>query len=74
METEENAIGKILIPCGISSAIFGMIYGSVFGFEEWLNPMYEAMGIAGAHGKPIHVMDGATSQLLFMQPSVLVLY
>ena len=33
-------------------------------FEEWLNPMYEAMGIAGAHGKPIHVMDGATSQLV----------
>ena len=61
---KKMAIGKILIPCGISSAIFGMIYGSVFGFEEWLNPMYEAMGIAGAHGKPIHVMDGATSQLV----------
>ena len=53
---KKMAIGKILIPCGISSAIFGMIYGSVFGFEEWLNPMYEAMGIAGAHGKPIHEM------------------
>ena len=56
-------IGKILIPCGISSAVFGLVYGSVFGFEEWLNPMYEAMGIAGTHGKPIEVMDGATSQM-----------
>lgn len=61
---KKMAIGKILIPCGISSAFFGLVYGSVFGFEEWLNPMYEAMGIAGAHGKPIHVMDGATSQLV----------
>ena len=61
---KKMAIGKILIPCGISSAFFGLVYGSVFGFEEWLNPMYEAMGIAGSHGKPIHVMDGATSQLV----------
>ncbi len=61
---KKMAIGKVLVPCGISSAIFGLIYGSVFGFEEWLNPMYEAMGIAGAHGKPIHVMDGATSQMI----------
>ncbi len=61
---KKMAIGKVLIPCGIASAIFGLIYGSVFGFEEWLNPMYEAMGIAGAHGKPIHVMDGATSQMI----------
>ena len=61
---KKMAIGKILIPCGISSAFFGLVYGSVFGFEEWLNQMYEAMGIAGSHGKPIHVMDGATSQLV----------
>ena len=61
---KKMAIGKILIPCGISSAFFGLVYGAVFGFEEWLNPMYEAMGIAGSHGKPIHVMDGATSQLV----------
>lgn len=61
---KKMAIGRVLVPCGISSAFFGLVYGSVFGFEEWLNPMYEAMGIAGAHGKPIHVMDGSTSQTI----------
>lgn len=31
-------LGKILGMCGISSVIFGFIYGSVFGYETRLNP------------------------------------
>ena len=29
-------LGKIIVCCGISSTIFGFVYGSVFGFEEIL--------------------------------------
>ncbi len=47
-------IGKILFPCGISSAIFGLVFGSVFGFEDLLNPMYKAL--FGLDEKPIDVM------------------
>lgn len=48
-------IGKILFPCGISSAVFGLVFGSVFGFEEALNPMYKAL--FGLDEKPIDVMQ-----------------
>ena len=37
-------IGKILFPCGLSSAVFGTLFGSVFGFENLLDPMYRALG------------------------------
>ncbi len=54
-------LGKILIPCGISSMIFGFIFGSVFGFEELLDPVYHALGWAG---KPLHVMESVNTVLL----------
>lgn len=38
--------GGILKRVGLSSMIFGTLYGSVFGFEEWLDPVYEKLGIA----------------------------
>lgn len=50
-------IGKVLVPCGISGAVFGLLFGSVFGFEELLNPLYHAIGFAD---KPIHVLDSDT--------------
>lgn len=37
--------GGIMIRCGLSSMVFGTLYGSVFGFEELLDPMYEQLGI-----------------------------
>lgn len=49
------AIGRILIPCGISSAVFGMVYGSVFGYEHVLDPMYKAL--FGLEEKPVEVMN-----------------
>lgn len=55
-------IGKILIPCGISSAIFGFIYGSCFGFEEAFNPIYKA--IFGLDEKPVDVMSPTTSNMI----------
>lgn len=37
--------GGILTRVGISSMIFGTLYGSVFGFEEALDPVFEKIGM-----------------------------
>ena len=55
-------IGKILIPCGISGMVFGFLYGSVFGFEELLNPVYTAL--FGIHGKLVEVMESETINMI----------
>ncbi len=52
-------LGRILIRCGVSSAFFGLIYGSVFGFEHVLDPVYHAL--FGLEEKPIEVMAPATA-------------
>lgn len=49
----KNALSQILIRVGLSSAFFGLIYGSVFGFEELLDPLYHAIGLKH---KPLEVM------------------
>ncbi len=59
---KKSGLGKILVPCGISSMIFGFIFGSVFGFEEALDPVYEKLGWSG---KPLSVMDSINTVLLF---------
>ncbi len=48
-------IGKILFPCGIASALFGCVFGSFFGFEHFLDPMYKAL--FRLEEKPIDVMS-----------------
>lgn len=55
-----NPVGKILVPCGLSGAIFGLLFGSVFGYEEALDPLYHAIGLSG---KPFSVMDNANTLL-----------
>lgn len=59
---KKMALGRILIPCGISSAFFGLIFGSVFGFEEALNPLYHAL--FGLEEKPVEVMDPFTTNMI----------
>ncbi len=54
-------LGKILIPCGIASMVFGFLFGSVFGYEELLDPVYERLGWSG---KPMSVMDSINTVLL----------
>ena len=56
---KQMALGKALIPCGISSAVFGLVYGSVFGYEHVLDPMYSAL--FGLSEKPIEVMEANTT-------------
>ncbi len=62
MQKKKNPLGKILVPCGISGALFGLVYGSVFGFEEALNPMYKAL--FGLNEKPVSVMAPATTNTI----------
>lgn len=57
-------IGKILFPCGISSAIFGLIFGSVFGFEHLLDPLYKTL--FGLDKKPIEVMSSDSIILILL--------
>ncbi len=38
--------GGMMVRCGLSSMVFGTLYGSVFGFEELLDPLYEQLGIS----------------------------
>ena len=55
-------LARIIIPCGLSSMVFGFIFGSVFGYEEALDPVYHALGWAS---KPLSVMDSINTVLLF---------
>ena len=45
-------MGTVLIACGLSSALFGLLYGSVFGMEELipsiLSPMHDMLILLGA--------------------------
>lgn len=59
---KKMALGKALIPCGISAMFFGLIYGSVFGYEELLDPLYKAVGMKG---KPLSVLENVNTILIF---------
>ena len=56
-----NKLGGILGRVGISSAFFGLMYGSVFGFEELLDPVYKWVGLSH---KPIEIMESTMTILL----------
>lgn len=58
---KKNALGAVLVRLGISSAFCGFWYGSVFGYEHVLDPVFIGMGFAE---KPIHVFDVDTTNLL----------
>lgn len=55
-------LGALLIPCSVSSMVFGFVFGSVFGFEDLLNPVYKAL--FGLDQKPVSVMEGGTTMTL----------
>ena len=56
-----NKIAKIMVPCGTCSTFFGFMFGSLFGYEDLLDPVYKAIGLSG---KPFSVMDSINSVLL----------
>ncbi|MFH0993398.1 MAG: V-type ATPase 116kDa subunit family protein, partial [bacterium] len=57
-------LGEVGIRIGISSAFFGLLYGSFFGNEEILTPFYTQ--VLGLSSKPIHVMDPAFTMTLLI--------
>ena len=60
---KKMAIGKILFPCGISSMIFGTLFGSVFGFEHLLDPMFRLFGF---EEKPFEVMASQNTNTIIL--------
>ena len=57
-------LGEIAVRIGLSSALFGLLYGSFFGNEEILTPFFtDVLGLAG---KPIEVMDSAFTMTLLI--------
>ncbi len=50
-------LGDIMVRIGMFSTLFGFIFGSVFGNETMLNPLYHAL--LGLSEKPIEVMSSA---------------
>ena len=58
-----SMLGAIMERIGISSAVFGLVYGSVFGFENALDPLYEKIGLGH---KPIDVMDNANTMTILL--------
>lgn len=56
-------LGAIMERMGIFAAFFGLCYGSVFGNEELLNPMFHALGF---EHKPIEVLDGNFTMTLLI--------
>lgn len=58
---KKNAISGILIRIGASSALFGLVYGSVFGYEELLNPLYKMIGLSE---KPLEVFQSTNTILI----------
>ncbi|MEG0570720.1 MAG: V-type ATPase 116kDa subunit family protein, partial [Oscillospiraceae bacterium] len=57
-------LGKIMIRLGFSSAFFGLVYGSVFGYENLLNPLYKAL--FGLEHKPVEVFDNGMTNILLL--------
>lgn len=58
----KKEFGKVLERIGLSSAFFGLFYGSVFGFEHALDPFYKA--VFGLEEKPIEVFEQSSVLLL----------
>ncbi|MGI5958787.1 MAG: V-type ATP synthase subunit I [Massiliimalia sp.] len=60
---KKSQLGAIVSRCGISSMIFGTAYGSVFGFEHLLDPMFRLFGFAE---KPIDVFESQTTNTILI--------
>ncbi|HEY2980089.1 MAG TPA: V-type ATPase 116kDa subunit family protein [Anaerolineales bacterium] len=55
--SRKTSLGGLLVACGLSGAIFGLLFGSIFGFEEilphhpffgrffWMSPIHDVLGI-----------------------------
>lgn len=62
-KSKKNPLGKIFCRVGVSSMVFGVVYGSVFGIEDLLDPFYQVLGF---DSKPIHVFDNNTTNIILI--------
>lgn len=60
---KKMALGSVMVPCGISSAIFGTALGSIFGFEHALDPFFKI--VFGLSQKPIEAMEQTSTIIYF---------
>ncbi len=54
---KKMTLGRIMKRLGVSSMIFGTLYGSIFGYEELLDPVYASLGITFLPFKAIHSIN-----------------
>ncbi len=59
-----NRLAEIMIRVGISSSIFGFLFGSVFGLEDLLTPIHRL--IFKTEGNLIHIMDQSVTMKLLI--------
>lgn len=57
------AIGLILTRVSIFSVFFGFLFGSIFGYEHLLDPMWKAIGIPGL---PFNVFGAASINIILL--------
>lgn len=62
-KTKRMPLGRIMQRIGLSSAFFGLIYGSVFGYEHLLDPLYHALGL---EEKPIEVLAPEMTNIILL--------
>lgn len=60
----KNKLAGVIGRVGITSMIFGFLFGSVFGYEEILTPIHE--GLFGIRGKLFHVMANSSTMVLLI--------
>ena len=63
LKTKWKDFGKIMMRLGISSMVFGFVYGSVFGLEHLLDPFWQMFGF---ESKPIEVFDPNVTNALLL--------
>ena len=61
---KKGQIFGIINRCGITSMIFGFLFGSVFGYEELLNPVHQSL--FGVREKLFDVMAQSSTMLLLI--------
>ena len=60
----KNRLAGVVSRVGITSMIFGFLFGSVFGLEEVLNPVHQSL--FGVREKLFNVMDGSNTMTLLI--------
>lgn len=61
---KKGQIFGIINRCGITSMIFGFLFGSIFGYEELLNPIHQSL--FGVREKLFDVMAQSSTMLLLI--------